>query len=99
MSFTKLNIKSKLFIPPSGCEAPTQAHKAHQQTLEAPAQHTRGFSPNENYNVMPTKIPTSPTPRPLVGMPPKDTKHQQLERSKNNANGLLNETIKSSEKI
>jgi hypothetical protein len=46
-----------------GCEAPTQTHKTHHQTHEAPTSFQWWFSPNEECNVVPTMIPTCPTPR------------------------------------
>ena len=46
-----------------GCEAPTQTHKSHHQTHEAPTSIQRWFSPNEECNVVPMMISTCPTPR------------------------------------
>lgn len=61
----QVNIKLDLLC---GCEAPTQTHKAHHQ---APSSNTRGFSPNERANLVPTKIPTCLTPRPCENTCPK----------------------------
>jgi hypothetical protein len=69
----QVNIKLDLLCE---CEAPTQTHKAHHQASKPPTQNTRGFSPNERANLVPTTIPTCLAPRPLVGMPPMLQKHQ-----------------------
>jgi hypothetical protein len=45
------------------CEAPTQTHKSHHQTHEAPTSFQWCFSPNKECNVVPTMIPTCPTSR------------------------------------
>jgi len=47
----------------SRCEAPTQTHKSHHQTHEAPTSFQWNFSPNKEGNVVPMTIPTCPTPR------------------------------------
>jgi hypothetical protein len=54
-----------------GCEAPTQTHKSHHQTHEAPTSFQWWFSPNEECNVVPTMIPTCPTPRACENTCPK----------------------------
>jgi hypothetical protein len=43
-----LNIKLEYFILLCGCEAPTQAHKAHQQAHEAPTPFQGRFLRNES---------------------------------------------------
>jgi hypothetical protein len=48
---------------PCGCEAPTQAHKSHHQTHEGPTQIKGGFPPKQKCDMVPTMIPTCPTPR------------------------------------
>jgi hypothetical protein len=59
--------------PPESCgrESPTQTHKAHHQTHEAPASFQWRFSPNEECNVVPTTISTCPTPRASENTCPK----------------------------
>jgi len=54
-----------------GCEAPTQTHKAHHQTHEAPTLFQWNFSPNKEFNVVPTMSPTFLTPRELDNTFPK----------------------------
>jgi hypothetical protein len=54
-----------------GCEAPTQTHKSHHQTHEAPTSFQWWFSPNKECNVVPTMIPTCPTPRACENTCPK----------------------------
>jgi hypothetical protein len=61
-----------------GCEAPTQTHKAHHQTHEAPTSFQRQFSPNEECNVVPTMIPTCPTTRARENTCPKLQKSTRL---------------------
>jgi hypothetical protein len=58
-----------------GCESPTQARKAYHQTHESPTQNTRGISPNERDNLVPTTIPTCLAPRP------RETTFPRLQKS------------------
>jgi len=81
----QVNIK---LVFPCGCEAPRQAKKSHHQTHEAPTQVQGEFSPNRKCDVVPTTIPTCPTPRVMWEYLPEATK---INRNRSSSKCILEE--------